>query len=59
MELYQQISIEDRFQPWSADFATTSDRTKPLVSPGLDSIEKVTLQMVVAPDDTLCPAKEA
>ena len=31
----------------------------PLVTPGLESIDKVTVQMVVAPHDTLCSAAQA
>ena len=29
------------------------------MTPGLDSIDKVTVQMVVAPHDTICPAAQA
>ena len=53
------MAITERFQEYKADFATALDKTAPLVEPGLDSLDKVPLQFIVAADDKVCTAAKA
>ena len=59
LELFDQIAITGRFQEYNPDFATAIDKTAPLVEPGLDSIDQVPLQFIMAADDMVCTTAQA
>jgi len=54
-EQFLQISISNRFQEYIAGY-NASNMVSELVKPGLGAINKVPIQMVVAPNDFVCPA---
>ena len=58
MELFHQIAISGRFQKWSSSFST-DPLSGEVVTPGLDSIDKVLIQFITAEYDEICTAEQA
>ena len=57
-EWYYQIAVEEKFQEWGKDYLR-GQRETPMVSPGLDSITKVPIHLIVGTKDTHCSLDHA
>ena len=58
LEWSQQIAVTDRFQEYDPNF-TDRKGEPPLISPGLWSIDKVPIHMIVGTKDTHCTLEHA
>lgn len=57
-EWYTQITIEDRYQVYDATYGD-SQKQSAMISPGLDSIDKVPIHLIVGENDTHCSLDHA
>ena len=54
-----QIAVTDRFLEYDPNFSTNQSYNTPLISPGLESINKVPIHILVGEKDTICSVNHA
>lgn len=59
VEYFSQMAMSGRFQEFIPDFENATSVESALIEPGLDSIDKVPVQFIMAASDTSCPIANA